>query len=72
MPAAARVREDLRKLGGLASYSELADRWGVTHQRARQLCHEQQFPAPVLTLGGKKLWIVAEADAFRNRRSAAV
>lgn len=61
------VRADLALLGGLATVADLAKRWDVTVQRAWNMSKQAGFPAPLETIGGTKLYVVAEAEAYRNR-----
>jgi len=56
------ARDAIVQAGGLHSIADLADRWGITPQWARQLVRRDGFPAPVLTAGGRELWLGDEAD----------
>jgi hypothetical protein len=62
------IRRQLAAHGGLHSIADLARRWGVSKQRARELTMHPDFPKPILTAGGDRLWLASEADQFRNRK----
>jgi hypothetical protein len=67
------ARDAIAQAGGLHSIADLADRWGMTPQWVRQLVRRDGFPAPVLTAGGRELWLGDEADdAFIARYQARV
>jgi len=51
------ARDAIAQAGGLHSIADLADRWGMTPQWVRQLVRRDGFPAPVLTAGGRELWL---------------
>jgi len=57
------ARDAIDAAGGLHSIGDLAERWGITKQWARMLARRDGFPAPVLTSGGRELWLGDEADA---------
>jgi hypothetical protein len=68
------VIEDLH--GGRAleagGTGDLAERWGVTTQRVRQLADEPGFPEQLGTVNGNPVWDIAACDRWRaqNRRRA--
>lgn len=51
---------------GLASPTDLARRWGVSRQRGWQLTREPGFPAPIGRVNGHSVYLVAEADEWRE------
>lgn len=61
------IRRQLAAHGGLYTASELAAHWGITPQGVRWLMSQEGAPAPVLTSGGRALFLADEADSFRNR-----
>lgn len=61
------VRAELAALGGLATQAELAAHWNVSDERVRQIVREKNAPQPLLTIGGRRLWVVKEVDAYRYR-----
>jgi hypothetical protein len=69
---AGEARRAIRRAGGLASASDLARRWGLSPTRVGQLADQDGFPEPVgHVAGGRPVWAVNEADAWRARRQAA-
>jgi len=56
------ARDAIDQAGGLHTIADLADRWGISTVWARQLVRRDGFPAPVLTAGGRELWLGDEAD----------
>lgn len=57
------ARDAIADAGGLHNIADLADRWGITPQWVRQLVRRDWFPPPVMTAGGRELWLGDEADA---------
>jgi hypothetical protein len=54
------------RAGGLAGRAELAERWGVSPSRIRQMTQREDFPVPALVVGGNvPVWFAASADAWR-------
>lgn len=54
---------------GLESLSDMARRWGVSREAARQFMDAEDAPVPVFeTPAGVKYWATPDVDAFRTRR----
>lgn len=66
------LRDMIEGAGGLANQSDLARRWGIGRQWVSEVVQRDDFPAPVTSVGGRPVWSVAEADAWRraSRRAA--
>lgn len=50
----------------LGGTGDLAERWGVTTQRVRQLADEDSFPEQLGTVNGNPVWDVDECDGWRE------
>lgn len=55
------------KLLKRATLGGLAKRWGISHTRAVQLAQEPTFPPSEPVLGGKPVYLIEAADAWRER-----
>lgn len=55
--------EGVVELGGTG---DLAERWGVTTQRVRQLAEDDTFPEQLGTVNGNPVYDVDECDAWRE------
>lgn len=65
------AREAIAAGGGLVSMAGLARRWNVTHQAVRKMRTSETFPKPTTKVDGRSdVWLVHEADAWRNARLA--
>lgn len=53
---------------GLASPSDLAERWGVSREAVRQFMDDDDAPAAIITSQATRLYALPEADAYRTRR----
>src|SRR4051812_27961443 len=56
---------------GLASPADLARRWGISRQRGWQLAREPDFPPPIGHVNCQPVYLVAEADEWRESRTSA-
>jgi predicted DNA-binding transcriptional regulator AlpA len=60
----------------LVSQAEIAERLSITRQRFQQLAARPDFPAPVASPGGRRIWLwahvhewdVARKEALAERR----
>lgn len=64
----AALRTALERVHGLAGTSDIARAWGISKQRVQVLSTHQDFPEPIVRLGGRPIWTRAEADAWRKRQ----
>lgn len=62
-----RIREDIAAAGGLGNTSALARAFDVSHERARQLVARDDFPEPLAYVGGRPVWLLADALEWRAR-----
>jgi predicted DNA-binding transcriptional regulator AlpA len=65
MNSTQRLSQVIESQGGLASAADLARRWGIARSTVSELTSRPDFPPHVKTTSGKRLWPVAEADAYR-------
>lgn len=62
------LKHAIQEAGETATMAELARRWGVSRQAVKKMVDRPGFPDPlVVTPGGTAIWLVDEADAYRNR-----
>lgn len=57
------ANEGMVVLGGTG---DLAERWGVTTQRVRQLAEREDFPRRLGTINGNPVYDVDECDGWRE------
>lgn len=55
----------LHALGGIGSVSDIARAWQISEGAVRAHTKKPTFPAPVLTVGGRDVWPMAEVHAWR-------
>jgi predicted DNA-binding transcriptional regulator AlpA len=60
------LRHRIEQLGGLVTVSQLAEHWEVSPQRVRQLASHRDFPPPVATVQGARVWPLREVDEWRS------
>lgn len=58
----ASLRRVIEQQGGLLDRAGIAQRWGVSRQRAHQLVNDPTFPPPV---GGLDVWLASDVDQWR-------
>lgn len=60
------ARKAIQNAGGLASAADLSRKWGVSKARITVLTAKPSFPRPVADVGGRPVWLVKEAQQWRD------
>lgn len=62
---ARRAHATLTAAGGIVGTSDIAERWGITPNRARALVKRDGFPEPAGKIGQSDYWYAADVDRWR-------